>query len=244
MSLPCPLYPKLSGNEHVYGDRGPVSVIHVFAGGAMTALSSDSLPNVPSLEIPFQALVTANPAELRQLLLQLLCQAAYQEGDFILSSGQHSTYYINGKLVSLHPQGAWLIGRLLLNRLPREIKAVAGLTLGADPIVTAVSMVAARDERLLFPLIVRKEAKGHGTQAYVEGMTMAAGTPVAVLEDVVTTGQSALTAVNRLRAAGYQVDRIVALVDREQGGSDLYRQQGVTFEALFSIRDLQGYHQG
>ncbi|ASC70232.1 Orotate phosphoribosyltransferase [Halomicronema hongdechloris C2206] len=205
----------------------------------MTALSSDSFPHL--LEIPFQALATANPDDLRQLLLQLLCQVAYQEGDFILSSGQHSTYYINGKLVSLHPQGAWLIGRLMLSYLPGEIKAVAGLTLGADPLVTAVSMVAARDDRLLFPLIVRKAAKGHGTQAYIEGMAMAEGTPVAVLEDVVTTGQSALIAVNRLRAAGYQVGRIVALVDRQQGGADLYRQQGLTFEALFSIQDLQGY---
>lgn len=176
---------------------------------------------------------------LRQLLLDLFCQGAYQEGDFVLSSGQRSSYYINGKQVTLHPQGALMVGKLLLERLPADTQAVAGLTLGADPMVTAVSVVGAYCDRILYPLIVRKEAKGHGTQAYIEGLALPEGTPVAVLEDVVTTGQSALKAVDRLQAAGYHVSHILALVDRQQGGGELYQEKGLKFEALFTIADLQ-----
>lgn len=183
--------------------------------------------------------VQADLSRLHDLLLDLLCDRAYREGDFLLSSGQRSTYYINGKQVTLHPQGAVAVGRLLAARLPQEITAVAGLTLGADPIVTAVSVVAAYEGRQLTPLIVRKEAKGHGTQAYIEGPELPAGTAIAVLEDVVTTGGSALKAVARLRDAGYVVDRVVALVDRQQGGAELYAQEGLIFDALYRISDLQ-----
>ncbi|MBF1999547.1 MAG: orotate phosphoribosyltransferase [Synechococcales cyanobacterium M58_A2018_015] len=188
--------------------------------------------------------VSSSPAQLelpalRHYLLDLFCDVAYQEGDFLLSSGQRSSYYINGKQVTLHPQGGLAVGRVLLSLLPPETQAVAGLTLGADPLVTATSVVAAYEGRSITPLIVRKEAKGHGTQAYIEGPTLAAGSPVVVLEDVVTTGQSALKAVERLRQAGYTVTAIVALVDRQQGGADLYRQQNLPFQAVFSIQDLQ-----
>lgn len=179
--------------------------------------------------------------EVRSHLLALFCRGAYQEGDFVLSSGQHSTYYINGKLVTLHPQGALMVGRLLLDLLPPETQAAAGLTLGADPIVTAVSLVAAYQNRIIFPLIVRKAAKGHGTQAFIEGVTLPAGTSIAVLEDVVTTGQSALKAVDRLSSAGYQVNQILALVDRQQGGAELYQEKGLLFKTVFTIKDIQTY---
>lgn len=178
-------------------------------------------------------------AQLRQYLLDLFCQVAYREGDFLLSSGQRSSYYINGKQVTLHPQGSLVVGRILLSMLPADTQAVAGLTLGADPIVTAVSVVGATQARSIAALIVRKEAKGHGTQAYLEGPTLPEGSVVVVLEDVVTTGQSALKAVDRLRQAGYKVDRIIALVDRQQGGADLYQQQNLQFDPVFSIVDLQ-----
>ncbi|WP_370538774.1 orotate phosphoribosyltransferase [Synechococcus elongatus] len=187
--------------------------------------------------------VQADLSRLHDLLLDLLCDRAYREGDFLLSSGQRSTYYINGKQVTLHPQGAVAVGRLLAARLPQEITAVAGLTLGADPIVTAVSVVAAYEGRQLTPLIVRKEAKGHGTQAYIEGPELPAGTAIAVLEDVVTTGGSALKAVARLRDAGYVVDRVLSLVDRQQGGAELYAKEGLIFDALYRISDLQQRYQ-
>jgi orotate phosphoribosyltransferase len=176
---------------------------------------------------------------LRLMLLDLFCQLAYQEGEFVLSSGQRSSYYINGKPVTLHPQGALAVGRLLLSQLPPDTQAVAGLTLGADPIVTAVSVVSAYENRPVMALIIRKEAKGHGTRAYIEGPSLPEGAKVVVLEDVVTTGQSAMKAVDRLRAAGYQVEEVIALVDRQQGGAELYSSLGLKFQAVFSIEDIQ-----
>jgi orotate phosphoribosyltransferase len=191
-----------------------------------------------STHLPLQ-LSTANLTALREYLLDLFCHVAYQEGDFLLSSGQRSPYYINGKQVTLHPQGGLAVGRMVLSLLPVNAIAVAGLTLGADPMVTATSVVAAYEGRLLTPLIIRKEPKGHGTQAYIEGPTLPPGSLVVVLEDVVTTGQSALKAVERLRQAGYTVNQIVALVDREQGGAELYQREGLEFQAVFSIAELQ-----
>ncbi|NEQ29468.1 MAG: orotate phosphoribosyltransferase [Leptolyngbya sp. SIO4C5] len=185
------------------------------------------------------AIATASLSLVRQQLLDLFCQNAYREGDFVLSSGQRSTYYINGKQVTLHPEGSLMGGRLLLSMLPAQTEAVAGLTLGADPIVTAVSIVGAYERKAIAPLIVRKEAKGHGTQAYIEGLTLPQGTPVVVLEDVVTTGQSALKAVDRLRQAGYQVEQVISLVDRQQGGAELYQEKGLGFEAVFTIAEIQ-----
>jgi orotate phosphoribosyltransferase len=176
---------------------------------------------------------------LRQHLLDLLCQLAYKEGDFVLSSGQSSTYYINGKQVTLHPEGAVATARILLSMLPADTDAVAGLTLGADPIVSSVSVVSVYEGKSIPALIIRKEAKGHGTQAYIEGAQLKPGANVVVLEDVVTTGQSAMKAVERLRAAGYHVDRVLTLVDRQQGGAAFYAEQGLHFETIFTIGDLQ-----
>lgn len=185
------------------------------------------------------SLAIAPLSEVRQHLLELLVNLAYKEGDFTLSSGQHSAYYINGKLVSLTAEGALAIGRLLCDRLPDGTQAVAGLTLGADPLVTAVSVVSAYQNHPIPALIVRKEAKGHGTQAFIEGPLLAPDARVVVLEDVVTTGKSAMLAVERLGDAGYRVDRVIAVVDRQQGGSEFYRSQNIHFEALFTIADLQ-----
>ncbi|HAC65335.1 MAG TPA: orotate phosphoribosyltransferase, partial [Cyanothece sp. UBA12306] len=117
-------------------------------------------------------------------------------------------------------------------------QAVAGLTLGADPIVTAVSVVSAIENCPIAALIIRKEAKGHGTQAYIEGTTLEVGAKVVVLEDVVTTGKSAMLAVERLRAVGYQVNQVIALVDRQQGGAAFYQSQGLDFRAVFSIEEI------
>lgn len=182
---------------------------------------------------------TTDLVTLRQYLLDLFCQLAYQEGDFVLSSGQSSSYYINGKQVTLHPLGALAIGRILLSLLPFDTQAVAGLTLGADPIVSAVSVVSAYENRPIPALIIRKEAKGHGTRAYIEGPSLPEGTKVVVLEDVVTTGQSAMKAVERLTAAGYTINQVIALVDRQQGGAEFYQQAGLQFEAVFKIEDIQ-----
>lgn len=186
---------------------------------------------------------TADLNILHQQLLNLFCRLAYQEGDFILSSGQASSYYINGKQVTLNPQGALAIGRILLSRLPENTQAVAGLTLGADPIVTAVSVVSAYENRPIPALIIRKEAKGHGTKAYIEGPTLPENATVVVLEDVVTTGRSAMKAVERLRDAGYTVTEVISLIDRLQGGAEFYQSVGLKFEAVFTIEDIQQRYQ-
>lgn len=191
---------------------------------------------------------------LRHKLLDLFCRLAYQEGDFLLSSGLRSSYYVNKTQVTLNPQGALAIGRLLFSLLPIDTEAVGGLTLGADPIVTAVSVVSVYENRTVVAsteakyaqrclpipaLIIRKEAKGYGTRAYIEGPSLPQGAKVVVLEDVVTTGQSALKAVERLKEAGYTVNQVIALVDRQQGGSELYQSAGLKFETLFSINEIQ-----
>ncbi len=191
--------------------------------------------------ITSQSLATADCHLLRQILLDLLVKYAYVEGNFVLSSGAHSSYYINGKQVTLRAEGALVIGRLLEQLLPEDTAAVAGLTLGADPIVSAVSVVSAYCDRPIPALIIRKQPKGHGTQAYIEGPKLEPGAKVVVLEDVVTTGGSALTAVERLQDAGYQVQQIIALVDREQGGKELYESKGLEFKAIFSIKEIQQY---
>lgn len=180
---------------------------------------------------------------LRSWLLDLLCQLAYQEGDFVLSSGQQSSYYINCKQVTLHPAGSVAIARLILPLLPLETEAVAGLTLGADPMVSSLSVVSVYENRPIPALIIRKEAKGHGTKAYIEGPELSPGANVVVLEDVVTTGQSALKAVQRLTDAGYSVDKVIALVDRHQGGAELYQNAGLNLESLYSINQLQTRYQ-
>ncbi|MEA5624236.1 orotate phosphoribosyltransferase [Nostoc sp. UHCC 0251] len=182
---------------------------------------------------------TTDLTSLRHKLLDLFCQLAYQEGDFLLSSGLRSSYYVNKTQVTLHPQGALAVGRLLFPLLPVDTQAVGGLTMGADPIVTAVSIVSVYENRPIPALIIRKEAKGYGTKAYIEGPSLPEGAKVVVLEDVVTTGQSALKAVERLKDAGYTVDQVISLVDRQQGGGELYESAGLKFETLFSIQEVQ-----
>ncbi|BAZ44361.1 orotate phosphoribosyltransferase [Chondrocystis sp. NIES-4102] len=185
------------------------------------------------------SLPKADSDTLRQVLLDLIIKYAYVEGDFTLSSGAKSNYYINCKQVTLRAEGALALGRLLFEILPENTAAVAGLTLGADPMVSAVSVVSALANHPIPALIIRKKPKGHGTQAYIEGPSLEAGSTVVVLEDVVTTGGSAQQAVERLQAAGYQVSKILALVDREQGGRELYQSKNIEFQALFSIQEIQ-----
>lgn len=193
--------------------------------------------NLSAIDLPNADLNT-----LRQTLLELICEVAYKEGDFTLSSGKKSDYYINGKQVTLHAQGGLIMARILLSMLPDGTVGVGGLTLGADPMVSAVSIAGAYEGKPVTPLIIRKEAKGHGTRAYIEGPTLPEGSPVVILEDVVTTGASALKAVERLRDAGYIVNDILALVDRQQGGEALYAKEGLNFRSIFTIPELKEHY--
>ena len=153
---------------------------------------------------------------MKEELLELLKKDAYKKGDFKLSSGKSSEHYVNCKPVTLAGRGLTLASLLLLSNVKTDY--VAGLTLGADPLVSGVALVSALDGRLVNALIVRKEPKGHGTQAWIEGRLPRARTNITVLEDVITTGGSAIKAVEKLRDAGYVVNRVVSIVDRQEDG--------------------------
>ena len=174
----------------------------------------------------------------RDWLLSLLAARAYRRGTFTLASGRTSPHYVNCKPVSLSGPGLALLGRLLLPEVEPEAVAVAGLTLGADPLVSAVAFQAALERRPLDALIVRKEAKGHGTGAWLEGPLPADGALITVLEDVVTSGGSALKAARRLREAGYAVRRVVAIVDRQEGGEAALQQEGLELRSLFPLEQV------
>ena len=180
----------------------------------------------------------SHPADQRQRLLTLLAERAYRHGHFTLASGRSSAHYVNCKPVSLSGEGLALLGSAMLGLVEEGAQAVAGLTLGADPLVSAVALQAALADRLLDALIVRKEAKGHGTGAWLEGPLPAEGALITVLEDVVTTGGSALKAVQQLRQAGYRVERVVAIVDRQEGGAAAMAAAGLELHSLFLLEEV------
>ena len=175
---------------------------------------------------------------MKEELLKLLKDNAYRKGEFKLSSGKTSEHYVNCKPVTLSGRGLTLASLLMLMYVETDI--VAGLTLGADPLVSGVSLVSALDSRMVNGLIVRKEAKGHGTQAWIEGPLPKEGTQITVLEDVITTGGSAIQAVKRLRDAGYEVKRVVSIVDRQENGEANTAMQlaGLELVSLYKLKDL------
>ena len=181
-------------------------------------------------------------AEDRGLLLQLLKTKSYREGRVVLASGKESDFYIDCRQTSLSAEGHRLIGRLLLQLISENFPgatAVGGPTLGADPQVSAVSLTSVLQGRPLDAFIVRKEAKGHGTGAWIEGMAnLKAGDTVVMLEDVVTTGGSSLRAVLRAEEAGLKVPGILVLVDRQEGGRENIEGAGYKLVSLYTKADF------
>ena len=176
----------------------------------------------------------------KRRLAKLLVQKSYREGDFLLASGRRSDYYFDCRVTALPAEGSWLIGTLF-NDLLRDapIKGVGGMTLGADPLVAATTVISHAQGRPLHGLLVRKEAKGHGTGQFVEGLgNFAAGDAVAMLEDVVTTGGSLLNACARVRDAGLSIVAACAILDREEGGREKLREAGYALQALFTRSEL------
>ena len=175
---------------------------------------------------------------MKEELLKLLKDNAYKKGEFTLSSGKTSEHYVNCKPVTLSGRGLTLVSLSMLMYV--DTGYVAGLTLGADPLVSGVSLVSALDSKMVNGLIVRKEAKGHGTQAWIEGPLPKEGTQITVLEDVITTGGSAIQAVKRLRDAGYEVKRVVSIVDRQENGEANTAMQlaGLELVSLYKLKDL------
>jgi len=161
-------------------------------------------------------------------------------GDFILSSGKKSSYYLDCRMTTLDPRGALLIARQILWRVRAEnirADAIGGLTMGADPIATSVAVVSGIEGTPISAFIVRKETKGHGTQRSIEGYDGKAGSRVIVVDDVCTTGDSILKAAEKAEEAGYEVVATFCVVDREEGGTELIAKR-YPFYPLFTAKEL------
>ncbi len=175
-------------------------------------------------------------------LLELLKERAFEAKDIVLSSGRRSNFYIDCKQVTLHPEGLFLVGQLVhaaIEQIAPQAQAVGGLTLGADPIASAAAMTSFIAGQPRYAFLVRKEPKGHGTGAWIEGeRNLTPGMPVVVLEDVVTTGASTLRAIERVRDAGLHVAHVIALVDREEDDGRAAIAAQAPFLALYRKRDF------
>lgn len=182
-----------------------------------------------------------DPVSAKARLLQLVRERAFRDGlDITLASGKRSTFYIDGKKVTLHPEGLWLLARLMLIELERfpDVTAVGGLTLGADPIAAAVSALSFETGRNLNAFLVRKEAKGHGTGSRIEG-ELASGEQVAIVEDTITTGGSAQRAIDAVREVGAECAVVLALADREDEDAAAFRAE-FDVRPILKLREIRG----
>ena len=174
----------------------------------------------------------------RDTLKALLKERAYRHGQFTLSSGKESEHYVNCKPVTLSCEGNALLAHLLIKHIEKEAVAVGGLTLGADPLVCGIAQKAYyKCNRHIDALIIRKKTKDWGTKELIEGHKPKKGSVVTVLEDVTTTGGSALTAVNVLRDAGYVVNRVVSIVDR-MDDHKIWEDNNLEFRSLFFLDEI------
>src|SRR5436190_2863374 len=177
--------------------------------------------------------------QLRELR-DVIRQKSLRIGDFTLSSGRKSSYYLDCRMTTLDPRGALLIARLILERMRTyniQADAIGGLTMGADPIATAVAVVSGLEAKPVPAFIVRKETKGHGTQRSIEGYDGKPGSRVIVVDDVCTTGDSILKAAEKAEEAGYTVTAAFCVVDREEGGTELIAKR-YPFYPLFTAKEL------
>lgn len=182
---------------------------------------------------------------VRDRLRDLLAERSYQRRRVVLASGRESDFYFDSKQTVLGAEGAHLVGLLFLDavrRLPEPdgIAAVGGLELGSVPIGQSIAVVSHQQGHPLAHLILRKAPKGHGTRAAVEGASLVPpGSRVVVVEDVVTTGGSSLDAARRLVEAGYAVDTLIALIDRQEGGREAIEAAGFRLVSLFTRADFE-----
>jgi len=176
----------------------------------------------------------------RNTLVRLLSQRSVRRGRFTLASGRESNHYVDARLTTMSPEGLAVIGPLALETIRERrwpVDAVGGLTLGADPIAYATALASVMSPPLVRAFTVRKEAKQHGTGRLIEG-PMREGDRVVVIEDVITTGGSALRAAEAVQRAGATVSGILALVDREEGGRGVLEAQGFEIVCLATLAEL------
>lgn len=186
-------------------------------------------------------MIDFDPVAARSRLLELVRERAYKDGlDIVLASGKRSTFYIQGKKITLHPEGLYLLSMLLLEDLKKypEITAIGGLTLGADPIASAMAALSFQTGQNLNAFLVRKEKKDHGVGSQIEG-EISAGEKVAIIEDTVTTGGSARKAIDAALEVGAVPVVIYALADREDADADGFRSE-FNLHSLFGLAEIRG----
>jgi orotate phosphoribosyltransferase len=190
------------------------------------------------LELHHRTATATMDQALRDQLRQMLLNRSMRFGEFVLSSGATSNYYIDVRKTSLHPEGLRLISQLFHELIEHEeATAIGGLTLGADPLVAGLMLYSAEKGRPLEGFLVRRTTKDHGLRGQVEG-NLAGHKRVIILDDVITSGDSALVAAEAAESYKADVARILAVVDREQGASQIFQQRGYPFSSLFSIGEL------
>jgi orotate phosphoribosyltransferase len=174
----------------------------------------------------------------KQALIDLVREKALKFGDFTLASGKKAKYYLDGKQVTLDSAGARLVGEGILELIEKDLPvAVGGMAIGADPITAAIITMAGVRRIPLKGILVRKQAKDHGTQKFIEG-PVKPGDDIVVVEDVVTTGGSSLEAIERIEAAGLKVKHVITIIDRLEGGAKAFGDRGYPFTSLLTIRDF------
>lgn len=180
-------------------------------------------------------------SEKKERLKLILLGNSILRGKFTLASGKESDYYIDARLTTLDPEGVSIVADIFLEEIRRDplIKTVGGPTMGADPIVGALLGESHRGNYPLRGFLVRKQEKEHGTGKMIEG-NLRAGDSTALVEDVVTSGGSVITAINAVKSAGAHVRKVLVIVDREEGAAEKFREMGIDFYAIFKISELLG----
>ncbi|MGI8961321.1 MAG: orotate phosphoribosyltransferase [Bryobacteraceae bacterium] len=184
----------------------------------------------------------------REQLKGLLAGRSVRRGDFKLASGLTSNIYVDAKLTTLHAAAMPLVGRLFLNKIRQhqwKPRAIGGLVLGADPIVSAVARESVEDGGSIDAFLVRKDAKKHGLEKFIEGVNEPAGLSVVIVDDVCTTGGSTVEAIEKARSAGMIVLGAICLVDREEGAEQRLMKLGCAFDRVFKLTELlEAYQSG
>jgi orotate phosphoribosyltransferase len=177
--------------------------------------------------------------ELKTNLLALLKKEALKTGKFVLSSGKTSTYYLDARVITLSPEGAYLVASIILEMIKeRNVDALGGPTLGADPIVGAIACLSHINHTPIKTFIVRKSTKEHGAGRQIEGPALKEGSKVILLDDVATTGKALIEAKQALDKIGVRVEGAIVVVDRDEGARENLANVGLKLESIFSRQDI------
>lgn len=181
---------------------------------------------------------TKDENDERERLLSLIKKNALSFGDFVLSSGKKSTYYIDARMITLDAEGSYLVAKIILKMIENvDVDSIGGVSIGADPIVGAVSAIGYSVGRPLKAFIIRKEPKKHGMQKWIEG-PLGSSDRVVIVDDVVTTGSSIYKAIEKTREFGCKIVKVISIVDRNSGLEAKLTNEGYIYEPIFYLKDL------